>query len=74
MGTFVYSALPAHIVADFLAGATVTDLGAGAIGTLTALNAQIYAGIALVAFLAIGRSVNQVFTIGASMGRRYDKG
>ena len=71
MGTFVYSALPAHIVADFLAGATVTDLGAGAIGTLTALNAQIYAGIALVAFLALGRSVNQIFAVRTPMCGKY---
>ena len=71
MGTFVYSALPAHIVADFLAGATVTDLGTGAIGTLTALHAQIDAGIALVAFLAIGRSVNPVFAVRAPMCGKY---
>lgn len=71
MGTLIHSALPAHIVADFLAGTTVTDLGAGAIGTLTALNAQIYAGIALVAFLAIGRSVNQIFALRTPMCGKY---
>ena len=71
MGTFVYSALPAHIVANLLLGATVTDLGAGAIGTLTALNAQIYAGIALVAFLAIGGSVNQIFAVRTPMCGKY---
>ena len=71
MGTLIQSALPAHLVADLLAGATVTDLGAGAIGTLTALNAQIYAGIALVAFLAIGRSVNQIFAVRTPMCGKY---
>ena len=68
--TLLNSTLQTHIVADLLVGAAVTNFRAGTIGTLAALDAQIYTRITLVAFLAIGRAVNKIFTIGTAMRRK----
>jgi len=67
VGALIKNALQTHLIADLLVGAAVTNFRAGTIGALAALNAQIYTRITLVAFLAIGRAVNQIFTIGTAM-------
>ena len=71
MGTSVIHALQAHIVSDLLVRAAITDLRAGTVGTLAALNTQIYASIALITFLTIGGAVNQVFAIRTPVCCKY---
>ena len=67
VGALIKNALQTHLISDLLIGAAVTNFRAGTIGTLAALDTQIYTRITLVAFLAIGRAVNQIFTIRTAM-------
>jgi hypothetical protein len=70
VGAFVIRALQAYLIADLLVGAAVTNLRAGTIGTLATLDTQINTRITLVAFLAIRRTVNQIFTVRTFMCRK----
>ena len=67
VGTLFKGALQAHFVAQFLIGTALTDLRAGTIGTLSAFHTQVNAGVTFVTFLTVGRSIDHVFTIRASV-------
>ena len=66
VGTLFFRTIGTHI-STFLIGAAVTDLCACTIGTLTALQAQLYTFLTLIALTAVGRSVDPILTVWAGM-------
>lgn len=68
MIALVQGAIHANIV---IAAVLITNLPAGAIGTLSAFQAQFAAFSALITVFTIGRAIDPIITIGAPVSRMY---